>query len=297
MKILVIQARPGIGDMCLFLPFIHQIAKYNNSKITILTKERCQAKHLIINDPFIDEIIYIQKKFNYKFFKYLRLKNFDCVYIFHYGFKFILLSKFIGISNIFSYGVFKKNSNISQEPKKFLKKWFNKKRIIYQCKIFFKKNNFNKNNIIIGIGGSGETKKWHIENYLKLIKKIISLKKKYTFLIAGGHYDLKNYLFLQKKLNYSKFISLCEMNISEAMKKIVSSKIYIGNDTGFMHISGMLGVKTYGLFGDTPTAYAEYNNIIKPIIPRGYSGIGHDSLAMNDIDVDLVFSKIKKEIS
>ena len=292
MKILVIQARPGIGDMCLFLPFIHEIAKKEKSRVTILTKKRSSAKYLIKNDPYIEDVIYFSGKLNLEIVKRLRLQKFKKSYIFHYGIKFILLSLISGVNKIYSYGFLKKNSNISLEPINNLRKWLNLKNINYECKLFFPKNNENKNNIIIGIGGSGPTKKWKINNYLSLINK---LNKKYIdskFIIAGGAEDIENFQFLKKSFNKKNLLSLCNLNIEEAISFIVSSKMYIGNDTGFMHISGMLGVKTFGLFGDTPTNYAEYNKLILPIIPKNFKNIGHNSMAIDKIKVDWVLEKI-----
>ena len=44
-KILIIQKRVGIGDFCVFLPSINEIAKFfKNHEIDILTQERTQAK-------------------------------------------------------------------------------------------------------------------------------------------------------------------------------------------------------------------------------------------------------------
>ena len=34
MSICVVQTRPGIGDMCVFLPYIHLIAKEKKEKVT-----------------------------------------------------------------------------------------------------------------------------------------------------------------------------------------------------------------------------------------------------------------------
>ena len=292
MKILVIQTRPGIGDMCLFLPFIHEIAKKEKSRVTILTKKRSSTKYLIKNDPYIEDVIYFSGKLSLEIVKTLRLQKFKKSYIFHYGIKFILLSLISGVNKIYSYGFLKKNSNISLEPINNLKKWLNLKNINYECKLFFSKNNNNKNNIIIGIGGSGPTKKWKINNYLSLIN---ILNKKYTdckFIIAGGAEDIENFQFLKKNFKEKDLLSLCNLNIEEAISFIVSSKMYIGNDTGFMHISGMLGVKTFGLFGDTPTNYAEYNKLIVPIIPKNFEKIGHNSLAIDKIKVDWVLEKV-----
>ena len=73
--------------------------------------------------------------------------------------------------------------------------------------------------------------------------------------------------------------------------------MYVGTDSAFMHLSAGLGVKSFGLFGDTPTNYSEYSNLIEPIIPEGYTNIGHDSKAMNDITIEKVCNKVENFIN
>ena len=67
-------------------------------------------------------------------------------------------------------------------------------------------------------------------------------------------------------------------------------------DSAFMHLSSALNVRTYGLFGDTPTNYSEYSNLIKPIIPKGYNSITHGSNAMKKIKPEDVFITIKNNL-
>ena len=57
MKILIIQQRYGIGDMVIFLPYIHAISKKFNTKISLLAKETSRAKQIMGEDSHIDEII------------------------------------------------------------------------------------------------------------------------------------------------------------------------------------------------------------------------------------------------
>ena len=61
MSICIVQTRPGIGDMCVFLPYIHLIAKNSKEKVTIITKERSRAKDFLQYDPNILKIIYIDE--------------------------------------------------------------------------------------------------------------------------------------------------------------------------------------------------------------------------------------------
>ena len=53
MKFLVIQPKIGMGDMVIYLPYIHAIAKKYNSSVSILVKENSRAKELLIDDKKI----------------------------------------------------------------------------------------------------------------------------------------------------------------------------------------------------------------------------------------------------
>ena len=122
-RILIIQTRPGIGDLCIFLSSVHEISKNNpNSDITLVTKKRTRAKEILKHDSYINRIVFLdddiyknKKKFftNLNYLKNFILKNnFSKVYIMHYGIRYLLLCKFVGIKKIFSYPFLKKKDNI-----------------------------------------------------------------------------------------------------------------------------------------------------------------------------------------
>ena len=89
---------------------------------------------------------------------------------------------------------------------------------------------------------------------------------------------------------------MCSFTIEEIIPIINSSKLYIGNDTGFMHLSAGLDIPAIGLFGDTPLSYANYSKNIFPIIPKNFKTVGHNSCAMNHITVDQVLEEVKQFI-
>ena len=64
--------------------------------------------------------------------------------------------------------------------------------------------------------------------------------KKFKYVLAGGinEIDDANYIIKNLKNNNIDAISICELNIKSTLPFLLSSKIYIGNDTGFMHLSG-----------------------------------------------------------
>ena len=57
MKILIIQPKIGMGDMVIYLPYIHSISKKYKTAISLLVKENSRAAEILKNDDQIQEII------------------------------------------------------------------------------------------------------------------------------------------------------------------------------------------------------------------------------------------------
>ena len=306
-KALIIQTRPGVGDLCMFLPYIQQIHENNKElEITLITKKRTAAKQILKYEKSIKEIIYLEdenlkinkSKINnfFKLINFIKKNNFSKIYIMHFSLFWFLVAKISKIKNIYTYGVFKKNVDIYLNALEKNKKWLNNNSLTSQTIISWPISNKNNNQIIIGIGSSGPTKKWPTENYISLIKKINN--KNIKFYLAGGNNVIENSIANEIKKNLTENIieSLCSLSIEEIMPIINSSKLYIGNDTGFMHLSAGLNLPSIGLFGDTPLSYANYNKNIFPIIPENFKTVGHNSMAMNKITVEQVLKKAKEFI-
>ena len=290
MKIAIIQTRPGIGDLCVFLPFIHVISKFFKTKVLLITKKRTWAKDILKVDPHIDEVLYMdenQKISNLNLIKFLKKKKLDKIFIFHFGLRYWLISKISGLKEIYFYGFIKKNVSITKFVKEKIKEWLKQRKINYNCKIYFpKKYKKNKNTIVIGIGGSGQNKKWKIDNYIKLIEILSKKKPKYNFLIAGGKRELQDFKKIKKNLPRCNLFNLCNLTIEKCLYLMEGSKVYIGNDTGFMHLCGSIGIKSFGIFGDTPSDYCNYNSKIIPLMPRGYTKIKQGDGVLNKVLVE-----------
>ena len=307
-KGLIIQTRPGVGDLCMFLPYIHQIKEHNKDfAFTLVTKKRTAAKQILKYDQSINQIVYLEdetivttkSKINnfFKLLNFIKKNNFSKIYIMHFSIFWFLLAKISGIKNIYKYGILKKNVDIYLNALEQNKRWLQDPNLSSQTKIVYPQNNSKNNNqIIIGIGSSGPTKKWPIENYIELIKKINDRNIK--FYLAGGNNEIENQIAnkIINEIKENRIESLCSLSIEEIMPIINSSKLYIGNDTGFMHLSAGLNIPAIGLFGDTPLSYAKYNKNILPIIPENFKTVGHGSMAMNQITISQVLNEVKKFI-
>ena len=312
MKVLVIQPKIGMGDMVIYLPYIHAIAKKYNSSVSILVKENSRAKELLIDDKKISEVIILDRtktntgshdgiKGFFKLVKELKKKKFDKVFIFNSSLRYYLISKLAGIKKISQYPLFKKKDNIVTSAKIFTENELGTivstqaELQLDKLKVTNIKRQFSKDmkHICLGISASGPTKRWSIKNYINLCEKI-EKQIPSKFYIAAGKNDkeLINEIFKSKIKN--KCISFENLKINETMPIIKNCDLYIGNDTGWLHISSALNIKCLALFMDSPVqAYGKYSKNIETILPEGETEetTTHDTLGAEKISFEKVFNK------
>ena len=312
MKVLVIQPKIGMGDMVIYLPYIHAISKKYQKPISILVKENSRANQLLLDDKHIDEIIILDRtKDNsgshdglsgfFKLSKEIKSTNFDKVFIFNSSLRYLLISKIAKIKNISQYPLFRKKDNIVTSAKIFTENELNAivstepKLNINQDRIDNAKQNFSNEykHVCLGISASGPTKRWDINNFIKLCSKINN-KIPTKFYLAAGNNDKDLINQLIKSEIGSNCVSFENLKISEAMPIIKNCNLYIGNDTGWLHIASALGLKCLALFMDSPVqAYGKYSKNINVIVPEGQTEqtTTHDTLGADKISFEKVFNK------
>jgi len=307
MKILCIQARIGMGDLVIYLPYIHAISKKFNSPVSILAKNNSRAKELLAEDNHIDEIIELTKDMDgisglLKLLKELKKRNFEKVFIFNSSLRYSVVARLSGIKSIYQYPLFLKKDNLVHSAKIFTESLVNKV-VSTEPKIIFKKkeNNLDKSfkRICFGISASGETKRYGIDNYIKLALKIKD-KLKCKFYVAGGMNDLDLINKFKDSIKGIEIISFEKMNIKETLQHISDCNLYIGNDTGWAHISAALNVKAITIFCDSPVAaYGSYSSKMISIAPMGIpkGTTTHDTLGKDKISLDEIFKQSIKVLS
>ena len=313
MKILAIQNRMGIGDTVIFLPFIRAIYKKFNTPISLLVKESSKADQFLYQTNYIKEVIFLDrnedKKKHEGFFGSLKLVNdlkkynFDKVFIFNSSIRYNLIARLSKIPEIYQYPLFQKNKqHLIETPRKFLKNKISsdvkEDPIIELDEISvleaIKKYKINKDNlnILLGIGGSGPTKRIPANTFIKVIGKISERKKSRFFLATGK--KTEEQLILKEILD-SKYKNLCssldDLTIKQTLPIIKNCDISICNDTGFGHLSSALGVKTISLIADAPLLYGNYSTLMFPITPDGVEIVTHGTNGKNKINSDKIFEK------
>ena len=301
MKVLIIQAKKGVGDMIIYLPYIHAISKKYKRSVSVLVKDSSRAKDLFAEDNHINEIITLRKEMDgvsgiFKLTNELKKRNFDKIFIFNSSIRYNLIARLTGIKSIYQYPLFRSKDNIVHSAKIFTEDIVNEVVSTEPNLILKKKNNnLDKNfkHICLGISASGPTKRWGINNYIKLAEKI-NKKIKCKFYIAGG----KNDIDLINKFKNSSVgkdsLSFEKMNIKETLQHISDCDLYIGNDTGWSHISVALSVKALTIFCDSPVAaYGSYSSKMFTVEPEGVvkGSTTHDTLGKDKISFDEVYNQ------
>ena len=317
MKILVIQNRMGIGDMVIFLPFIEAISNNFNSPVKLLVKESSKANEYLNNNDKINKIINLKRNSNnndyhdgilgfFRLAKELKKYSFDKVFIFNSSVRYYLVCKIASIKEIYQYPLLKKNKqHIIDAAKNLLFSKLNLKvesnpeifidnNLINEAKEKFSINN-HQINILLGIGGSGPTKRTPAEKFIKFIKLCLD-HYDCKFFLATGKKEEEQKILKEIMLVYkNKCVSLDNLSIAEHLPIIKNCKISICNDSSFSHLSASLGLPTIVLMCDTPLLYGDYSPKMHPIIPDGIKNVTHGTNGKEKINPEKIF-KIFKEI-
>ncbi len=263
MNILVISSNL-IGDTILSTGIIkHFFEKYPNSKFTFVVGP--SAAQIYKNFPNLEKIIKIKKKrYNFHWFKIWN----EC-----YAIKWNIIIDFR--SSLISYFLFNKKKFIFRASNKGhkidqLKNFFKTDEIPYpiiynnkdEINIAKKKLDKNKKYIVICPGGNWIPKIWPLDNYIKLINMLNKNFKDLVFIIVGSKKEENTYLNrISDQLKDLLIINLMGESITTTAAYMKKSNLFIGNDSGLMHLSVASKIATIGLFGPTnEKIYAPFGN-------------------------------------
>ena len=303
-KALVILKNRGMGDICVLISSIHEVSRKIGKPVTVLAQKNTKAQEILKYDPHVESVIELDEKGIFNIVKKIKPQKFDKSYIYSDSVRLFLISKISGIKENFHYKFFsKKGKNFFKTAKEFTEKTLNTK-INPQSKIYWNTQETEKikrkfdissstKNIICGISASGPTKRWDIDKYIRLFEEI-NKKYKSRFFIAGGLDDQNLVKHVTNSSIGKNCISFLDMSISETMPIIASSQYYIGNDTGWGHISSGLGLKCLFLFMDSPpAAYGTYSKNISIVVPDGETieSCGHNTRGKDKIPIEKVLNK------
>jgi heptosyltransferase II len=296
-NILIIQLW-GIGETILTVPAIKALKeKYNKTSIEILCTKR--NKDVYFNYPFISKLNIVKLNlFSLKWFILKNWKKYNIVIdMEEYLNISAIMAFFLGKRTIgYSHGV---RSLVYSKRAKYNDKQHTSKTFFDLVKVLdvkgtvkkLEKLNYTgtdkkivdlalkysgiKKHFLIGIApGAAESSKsrmWPVENFAQLIEKICSKKKNAKIILIGADYEKKLNnsiinLISSKRIKNNVFNYAGKFTLKQTFYLISKCNVFIGNDSGPMHIGAAMGVKTIGLFGpNLPVRFGPLNKKSKAI--------------------------------
>ena len=301
MKILIICSNL-IGDTILSSGVISFLALENpKAKFTFVIGPT--AKPLLQNFSRIEKVITIKKrKFNFHWIEILRQcsgSKWDIMV----DFRSSLLSFFLTKRKTY---IFKKNKNLHHV--KQLNKSFG-----FDCSNLYIDTNSNEEKEVENIidkknkyfvifpGGNWSPKIWSAENYNTLLKKISSQNQNIKYILVGSN--------IEKDLYYNKLVNgidnelivdLFGVTLTLTAAYMKKSNLFIGNDSGLMHLATACYLPTIALFGPTNDIvygpWGKENIVIRTKENYNYFKkikIDRNISYMNSIAPEDVYAKIK----
>jgi heptosyltransferase-2 len=319
-NICVIATGKGMGNFFSNIAYFKQIYREEGCRITFLTRKLTSAADVFKDQSFCEKVHYIDE---YKrglkglfenllsFFNIIKLINKinpKKIFILHSSSRYTMASILSNVSlkNIYAPGYKLQNFLIKNENKIF-KSYFSKplepkleNKLLVE-KIYDKKitednsiklnNNQKKEYVCITIAQSGISRQWGKNNYIKIIEYLITKRFK-NFLILSGplQKDMEDQIstYFADKVN---LIKTSELKMNDCLDLLKRSIFYVGNDTGFPHLSISLKIPTVVIHGDCVPHFHLYDeqNLIYSV-DTDYPAIrkpGSDT-AIKSISVDKV---------
>ena len=264
MNILIISSNL-IGDSILSTGIIKDfIDRYPNSKLTVVVG--LSSKQVYVNFPNLNQLITIKKqKYELHWFEIWR-KCFFIKWDIIIDFRSSLIGYFLMRKKSYIYK--KYSNNVSQINQ--LTNFFRLNKIAYPI-IFNTKEEekIAKNKllpdikyIVIAPGGNWTPKIWSIENFNKLLRKLLNKNNDLYVVLVGSKTEKEKYKKnIINKIDEKKIIDLMGKSITQTHAYMKRCNLFVGNDSGLMHLSAASKIPTIGLFGPTNNKlYSPYGN-------------------------------------
>jgi heptosyltransferase-2 len=323
--ICVIAPGKGMGNFFSNIAYFKQIYKEEGSRITFLTRKLTSAADVFKGQSFSKKVYYIDeykrglKGIFQNFLSFLNIVklinkiNPKKIFILHSSSRYTLASIFSKVpsKNIYAPGYKFQNFLINNKNKIF-KSYFSKPlepklenkllvEKIYNKKITednsIKLKDDQKKYVCIAIAQSGTSRQWGKDNYIKIIEYLITREFKFFLILSGpSQKDIEDKIsaYFIDKIEITK---TSELKMNDCLNLLNQSIFYVGNDTGFPHLSISLKIPSVVIHGDCVPHFHLYDeqNLIYSVdtdYPK-IRKLGSDT-AIKSISVDKVRTAVDK---
>lgn len=288
-KVCVIRRLGGIGDVLMATPSLRQLKKdFPRLHLTFAIDMHSTSNNvyfeLVKNSPFIDSIVDA---------RFVQPNLFDavvdissvCIKYEHSGLPVLnridIFARAIGIP-------FLENKCSWYQVEEKEKEWA--ERIYYPWRQAGKK-------IVILHTASMEGKRcWPIEKYIQIVEKALASKHNIQFVVLDFNRTFENWQ------TYSNCYNASHTTLREMAALINGADLFIGPDSGPMHLAGAIGKRSIAIFGSIPAAarinhYPSHESVqMKELACIGcwYRPCPYDVKCMKQLDFMLVYQRMTK---
>lgn len=290
MKKILVSAYTGLGNFVLKTPMIKKIQElYPNSQIDIIAGNSYGTEFILEGSSLIHKTWILQEGSSSfekaKFFKGLRKEEYDCIILaFDANKKFLFLGSYLAgikkrivhvlmrnkLKSIF-FLCSKQTDVVPLLPNRheidlnydllepLYKKPFKRE---YTTEVFFSRSIavlerfslLENTYIVLQIGaanGTKSAKKWPLENFILLIKKLNKMYPQFKVVTVGDKGDYHEDIKPLENIGLSFVNTAGLTTISEVINILAFSKCIVSHDSGVMHLSNALDKNLIALYGPT----------------------------------------------
>jgi len=255
----------GVGDAILLVPLVNELKK-QNYQVTGLFTSPYHCESIFESTNLFDAIIIKKNKFSQLLYSLLHLKNFDKVFLNHFSFSRsnIRFATLMGKSTYTNYTA----ARSLRESIHIINPIINVHDALQNVFLFDKSIsladlnfNFNykprKNNsfelpkkyIVVQVSSANNKapyKNWPFNHWLELFKHLQASLPDTKIVVLGDETETE----LNDRLKNTGVISLIgKTTLSEVMNIISRSQLYVGLDSGLMHMAVALNKPTFTIWG------------------------------------------------
>ena len=156
--------------------------------------------------------------------------------------------------------------------------------------------------LVVFPGGNWIPKIWSPDNFNKILLKLVNENKKIKFILVGSTVERKLYYDkIAEGVPKGNLIDFFGESLTQTAALMKKSDLFLGNDSGLMHLSAACGLKSIALFGPTnDKVYAPWgkqNTVIRTKEDHNFfktTNVDENKSYMDSISVNHVYEIINK---
>jgi ADP-heptose:LPS heptosyltransferase len=330
MKKILIVSVTGMGDSLWGTPGIRALKKFfPKAEIDLLVNR--PWKSLFENNPHLNEIFEYHPQWYRQPFVGMRLlgRHYDAIYIFHSNLNFRRMLPWLRSATIWSHQDgdwipethrVKIDVNVHGiERRMIMLRKIGVKPDGGQMEIFFDQITLDeskqvlhahgfspKKYIYLNLGASAEKKRWMVERFSELARRILNETPWNVMLGGGGPVDHNRSLAILSQLNSPRVSTACSHPLLVSADIISKARLMVTTDTGPMHIGFAVRTPVLGLFGaSSPKSSGPYeipDHLCRVITIKSEGQVSYDDENIEEsnfrhVTVNRVWAEVEKMLA